>query len=77
MRLLAVVMLASAACGRFGFASLTLVHEPPNMRCLATWKGIAYEASGPIPTDIPADEFFVAANNVDLAADYFVRIEPR
>ncbi len=70
-------MLASAACGRFGFASLTLVHEPPNMRCLATWKGIAYEASGPIPTDIPADEFFVAANNVDLAADYFVRIEPR
>jgi hypothetical protein len=53
---------------------MTLVHEPPNMRCLATWKGVDYEASGPIPNGIPAEDYFIAANNVDLDADNFVRI---
>jgi hypothetical protein len=57
-----------------GPVQLTLVHAPPNMHCLLTWKGAPYEASGPIPSGIPADEFFIAANNVDLTADNFVRI---
>jgi len=57
-----------------GAVQLTLVHAPPNMSCTATWKGVTYKTSGPIPSGIPAEDFFIAANNTDLTADYFVRI---
>jgi hypothetical protein len=57
-----------------GDVRMTLSHDPPNMRCLATWPGVDYEASGAIPGGIPANEFHIAANNVDVTLDYFARI---
>jgi hypothetical protein len=57
-----------------GELTMTLVHAPPAMRCLAVWKGISYEASGAIPAGITPEAFHIAANDVDATLDYFVRI---
>lgn len=57
-----------------GTVRMTLVHAPPNMVCLATWKGIDYVAPGVIPAGIVPEEFHIAANNIDATLDYFVRI---
>jgi len=57
-----------------GAVEMVLVHAPPNMVCLATWKGTQYVAPGVIPAGILPERFHLAANNVDATLDYFVRI---
>jgi hypothetical protein len=53
---------------------MTLVHTPPTMRCLATWKGVDYVAEGAIPAGIQPEQLNVAFNNVDVDVEYFVRL---
>lgn len=57
-----------------GTVRMTLVHAPPNMSCIVTWKGIDYVAPGVIPAGVPPDTFYIAVNDVDITLDYFVRI---
>jgi hypothetical protein len=57
-----------------GAVRMTLEHTPPNMACLATWKGVDYVAAGAIPPGIPAEELHVAFNNVDADLEWFVRL---
>jgi hypothetical protein len=66
---------AAAVPGRMtpGAVRLSLEHTPPTMACRLTWGGVDYIAQGPIPSGIPAEEVYVAANNVDVDLQYFVR----
>jgi hypothetical protein len=56
-----------------GAVRFSLEHTPPTMTCRATWGGVDYIAQGTIPAGIAADEVYVAANNVDVDLEYFVR----
>jgi hypothetical protein len=49
-------------------------HAPPNMACDATWKGVTYQTSGPIPAGLPADVFVIADTGLDVDLSYFAKI---
>lgn len=57
-----------------GAVRMTLVHTPPTMTCLATWKGVDYLATGMIPAGIDPQELKIAVNNIDVDVGYFVRL---
>ena len=55
--------------------TLTLIHTPPTMTCIARWQGGKYMIGGTIPAGLPAeDATYVNAFNITSELDYFVRL---
>jgi hypothetical protein len=57
-----------------GMYRITFVHTPPDLTCIATWKGMRVQIGAPAPAGVPTDAMYVAANRIDTELDYFVRL---
>jgi hypothetical protein len=53
---------------------LLFVHTPPDLQCIAWWKGARYELTGADPGTITPDVMYLGVTNVDTEVDYFVRM---
>src|SRR4029079_2690790 len=40
-------------------------HTPPNLRCVAWWNGVRYEAVGTDPGGVPIEQMFFAVNSIE------------
>jgi hypothetical protein len=50
---------------------LLFEHKPPDLRCIAWWKGVRYDVNAADPGGVIPERLHVAANNVDVDLHYF------
>lgn len=58
-----------------GSYELAMARLPPTITCTLTWRGTTYTASGAMPTDFTAQEWFIGVNRVGTTLHWLARVD--